>query len=61
VDLSEFAGQDVDVEASGSGTVIVNLTGVLDAAASGASRVCYVGSPTLANTNTSGALSVAGR
>lgn len=58
VDLSDFAGEDADVEASGSSTVIVNLSGTLDAAASGSSRVYYLGSPTLGNIDTSGASSV---
>jgi hypothetical protein len=58
VDLSDFAGEDANVEASGSSTVIVNPSGTLDVAASGASRVYYVGSPTLGNIDTSGASSV---
>jgi hypothetical protein len=58
VDLSDFAGEDANVEASGSSTVIVNPSGTLDVAASGASRVYYLGSPTLGNIDTSGASSM---
>jgi hypothetical protein len=58
VDLTDFAAQDADVEASGSSRVIVNLSGTLDAVASGASHVYYLGSPTLGDIDTSGGSSV---
>jgi hypothetical protein len=58
VDLSGFVVDDADVEASGASTVTVHVTGRLNAHASGASRVEYLGDPRLGNIDTSGASSV---
>ncbi len=52
---------DADVEASGASTVTVNLSGTLDADASGASRVLYLGNPSLGRIDTSGASSITRR
>ncbi len=58
VDLSGFVAEDADVEASGASTVTVYVTGRLNADASGASRVEYLGDPSLGAIDTSGASSV---
>lgn len=58
VDLSAFPVTDASIEASGASKVTVNASGRLDADASGASHVYYVGSPTLGEIDTSGASSV---
>ena len=49
------------VEASGASTAIVNVSGRLDAEASGASKVEYLGEPTLGNIDESGASRVVPR
>jgi hypothetical protein len=46
-DLSAFAVENANIEASGDGEVIVNVSGRLNAEASGDSRVYYLGNPTL--------------
>jgi hypothetical protein len=58
LDLSDFAVKDAEVEASGASTVTLNPSGRLDAGASGASHVYYLGNPTLGKIDTSGASSV---
>jgi len=55
VDLSDFPVADADVAASGASTITVDVSGRLDARASGASDVFYTGDPTLGDTRTSGA------
>jgi len=57
-DLSDFAVDDANVEASGAGSATVNATGRLDAEASGASRIQYLGTPTLGRVESSGASTV---
>ncbi len=57
-DLEDFAAADVRVEASGASRAVVNVNGRLDAEASGASSVRYVGEPTSVNLDTSGASSI---
>lgn len=57
-DLSDFAVNDADVEASGASTAKVNTSGRLDAEASGASRVLYLGDPTLGGIESSGASTI---
>jgi hypothetical protein len=57
-DLERFAAADVRVEASGASRAIVNVNGRLDAEASGASSVRYVGETTSVKADTSGASSV---
>ena len=58
VALADFPVADADVKASGASKATVNPSGRLDADASGASHVYYVGSPTLGKIETSGASSV---
>jgi serine/threonine-protein kinase len=58
VDLSAFTVADASVGASGASSVTLNLSGRLDAEASGASHVYYLGNPTLGSIDTSGASSV---
>jgi hypothetical protein len=58
IDLADFPVGDANVGASGASRVTVNASGTLDADASGASHVLYLGSPTLGNVDTSGASSV---
>jgi hypothetical protein len=60
-DLEDFVLEDVSIKVSGAGTAIVNVTGRLDAEASGASKVEYLGEPTLGNIDESGASHVAPR
>jgi len=57
-DLAKFPVGNASVNASGSSTVTVNLSGRLDVDASGGSDVFYLGSPTLGNIDTSGTSSV---
>ena len=58
VELADFPVADANVEASGASQATVNPSGRLDADASGASHVYYVGSPTLGKIDTSGASSI---
>ena len=58
VDLSKFSSTDANVSAGGSSDVTVNASGRLDADASGASHVYYLGDPTLGEIDTSGGSSV---
>jgi hypothetical protein len=57
-DLSDFAVNDANVEASGASSATVNATGRLDAEASGASRIQYLGTPTLGRVESSGASTI---
>lgn len=57
-DLSEFPAADASVDASGASTVIVNLSGRLDADASGSSDIYYLGNPTLGRMDTSGSSTI---
>jgi hypothetical protein len=57
-DLRDFAGADAAVEAGGASRINVNVTGKLDANASGASHVRYTGRPTLGRIDESGASSI---
>ena len=59
--LSDFAMQNVDVEASGASRAEVDASGRLDAEASGASTVLYSGDPTMGRIQTSGASNVRAR
>ncbi len=53
--------QDAAVNASGASNVTVNLSGRLDADASGASNVFYLGQPTMGTIDTSGGSDVTAR
>jgi hypothetical protein len=57
-DLSDFSVNDANVEATGASTVRVNASGRLDAEASGASRILYLGNPTLGRIDSSGASTI---
>ncbi len=57
-DLENVAALDVRVEASGASRAIVNVNGRLNAEASGASNVSYVGEPTSVKMDASGASSI---
>ena len=59
--LANFRMQNVDVEASGASRAEVNVSGRLDAEASGASTVLYSGDPTMGRIQTSGASNVRAR
>jgi hypothetical protein len=61
VDLADFPIADATVEATGASTVTVNPSGRLDAEASGASDVYYLGSPTLGTINADDSSSVGHR
>lgn len=61
VDLADFPAADGSVSASGASTVTVNLSGRLDADASGSSDVYYLGNPQLGSIDTSGSSSVQSR
>lgn len=58
VSLDDFPAADADVEASGASRATVNVRGVLNATASGASTVLYTGDPASVRENTSGASTV---
>lgn len=53
--LREFRVTHADLVISGASDGVVNLTGRLDADLSGASRLTYIGEPTMGDINTSGA------
>jgi len=53
--LAGFPVNNADVRLSGASTGTVNLDGKLDADLSGASKLEYIGEPTMGNINTSGA------
>ena len=56
--LRSFTVSDARVELSGASRATVNVSGTLDAEASGASNLTYTGTPTLGNINTSGASTI---
>jgi hypothetical protein len=58
VDLGDFPATDGEVNASGASRVTVNLSGRLDADASGSSNIYYLGNPELGRTDTSGSSSI---
>jgi len=53
--LDAFIVNNADVNFSGASSGTVNLNGRLDANLSGASRLSYIGEPTMGTINTSGA------
>ena len=59
--LDDFPVNDADVEFSGASSGTINLSGRLDANLSGASRLYYIGEPTMGNIDTSGASSLSKR
>ena len=56
--LGDFMVNNANVTFSGASTGTVNLNGQLDADLSGASKLSYIGEPTMGNINTSGAASL---
>lgn len=58
VTLADFTVRNADVEVSGASSAVVNVSGRLDAEATGASSVRYRGDPQLGNIQASGAGSV---
>jgi hypothetical protein len=58
VDLADFPVADANVDARGDSTVTVNASGTLNVEARGASRVYYLGSPTLGTVNADDSSSV---
>lgn len=57
-ELGDFPVQDADVEASGASNALINPAGRLNANASGASSVHYLGSPELGTLRESGGSSI---
>jgi hypothetical protein len=58
VDLSDFPVSDANVDAGGASVVTVNLSGSLNADASGKSNIYYLGDPTLGTIDTSGSSTI---
>jgi len=54
-DLDDFTVNNADVDFSGASSGTINLNGRLDADLSGASRLWYIGEPTMGTIDTSGA------
>jgi hypothetical protein len=53
--LEDFAMVDIDITVSGASNATITVSGKLDANVSGASRLYYIGSPTLGNIEVTGA------
>ena len=58
LDLTDLTVDNANIDLSGASHAIINLTGRLDAQASGASNLQYIGEPTLGTINTSGGSTV---
>jgi len=56
--LDDFTVNNADVDFSGASSGTINLDGRLDADLSGASRLWYIGEPTMGDINTSGASTI---
>jgi hypothetical protein len=56
--LDDFTVNNADVNFSGASSGTINLNGRLDANLSGASRLWYIGEPTMGDINTSGASTI---
>ena len=54
IDLEEFPIANADISMSGGSQATINISGTLDADLSGGSRIYYVGTPTLGDTDFSG-------
>jgi hypothetical protein len=57
-DLQDFPINNADVELSGASRATVNISGILDLNASGASKLEYLGDPRLGDIETSGASTI---
>ncbi len=55
LDLSDFALNDASIHLKGASRAAIHVNGKLDLDLSGASRLYYIGNPTLRDTNVSGA------
>ena len=58
VELSDFPVVDADINLSGASSTTINASGRLDGNLSGASRLTYIGHPTLGSINASGGSSI---
>jgi hypothetical protein len=58
LNLDDFTVNNADVDFSGASSGTINLDGRLDADLSGASRLWYIGEPTMGDINTSGASTI---
>ena len=58
LNLDDFTVNNADVDLSGASSGTVNLSGRLDADLSGASRLWYIGEPTMGTIDTSGASTI---
>jgi hypothetical protein len=58
VDLNGFSVRDAHINVSGASNATINATGTLSGDVSGASRLLYIGTPTLGSLDISGASSV---
>jgi len=58
LNLGDFTVNNADVDFSGATSGTINLNGRLDADLSGASRLWYIGEPTMGNIDTSGASTI---
>jgi len=56
--LDDFTVNNADVDLSGASSGTINLNGRLDADLSGASKLWYIGEPTMGDINTSGASTI---
>jgi hypothetical protein len=56
--LDDFTVNNADIDFSGASSGTINLDGTLDADLSGASRLSYIGEPTMGDINTSGASTI---
>ena len=56
--LDDFTVSNADVDLSGASSGTINLDGRLDADVSGASRLWYIGEPTMGTIDTSGASTI---
>ncbi|MBP6786206.1 MAG: DUF2807 domain-containing protein [Candidatus Promineofilum sp.] len=61
IDLTDLSAIDAQTEASGASTVTVNIDGILDADADGASNIYYLGNPEMGTIDTSGGSNVGPR
>ena len=58
LNLDDFTVENANVNISGASSGTINLNGRLDASLSGASRLFYIGEPTMGDINTSGASTI---
>jgi hypothetical protein len=61
VDMGGYSVSNAAADSSGASRIIVDVSGRLDASASGASSVHYLGNPTNVNSDTSGSSTIAPR